>query len=41
MLFVEPETMFCDDITKVVMGGGLNVFKVTGYLKKIRTIVYH
>ena len=34
MLFVEPETMFCDDITKVVMGSGINVFKVTGYLNK-------
>ena len=26
--------MFCDDITKVVMGSGINVFKVTGFIDK-------
>ena len=39
-LFVEPETMCCDDITKVVIGGGINIFKVTGSLNKyIRSMI--
>ena len=32
--------MCCDDITKVVMGGGLNIFKVTGSINKyIQSII--
>ena len=33
-LFVEPKTMCCDNITKVLMGGGLNIFKGTGCINK-------
>ena len=39
-MFVETETMCCDEITKVVMGGGINIFKGTGSLENyVRTII--